>query len=71
MAVSNIITEEYQARINDALKNLEQGGKEIDLAMRAGLHKLQGGEAIATLKEKYQQAKDELTAIKNVYFPNT
>lgn len=69
MAVSSIVTDEHLPVINSALDKIGRAEKELDLATRAGLHKLPGGESLNTAGQKLAEAKTNLLNIKQVYFP--
>lgn len=58
-------------QIQDALKKLDAAETEVQLAKRAGIHELPGGEAIATAQDQINTARSQLLKIKNVYFPNS
>ena len=66
---SPVSTPENLAMINENLAKLDHAEREVETAMRAGVHELPGGESIAQAKEQIKTLRSQLLRIKNVYFP--
>lgn len=70
MANSSIIDEKYLPLIQQAMDDLAKADRELELAQRAGLYKGPRGAELQALEKRVQGAREALSAIRQVYFPN-
>lgn len=68
---SQIVKPETLDQITHALSQLDLAQQELDLAMRAGIHELPGGETLKQAQEQIDTNRKRLLSIKHVYFPNS
>lgn len=67
---SRIVKPETLAQINDGLAKLDFAQQELDLALRAGVSELPGGETLKDEQIKINKYREHLLQMKRVYFPN-
>lgn len=69
MAISKIISDELLPQINQAIDSLNTFDTEYELATRAGLIQGPQGATLQDLKLKADKAREQLMAVKGIYFP--